>query len=63
MAVAVAGGLALGWLMLRLTSRSVTDWLLFLPLLGVGAAAITAVTLLSLPPLYRLMRPEGLRTE
>ncbi|MFI7009014.1 FtsX-like permease family protein [Streptomyces sp. NPDC050145] len=63
MGLAVAGGLALGWLTLRMAGKPVTDWLLFLPLVGVGAAAILAVTLLSLPPLYRLMRPEGLRTE
>ena len=30
---------------------------------GVGAASIVLVTLLSLPPLWRLMRPDGLRTE
>ncbi|WP_372348815.1 ABC transporter permease [Streptomyces sp. KL116D] len=63
MAVAVTGGLGLGWLMLRMVDKPVTDWFLFLPLAGVGAATIAAVTLLSLPPLYRMMRPEGLRTE
>ncbi|WP_420035362.1 ABC transporter permease [Streptomyces sp. cg28] len=63
MVVAVGGGLALGTLMLRMVGDPVTDWLAFLPLAGVGLAAIAAVTLLSLPPLYRLMRPEGLRTE
>ncbi|MHC5258687.1 FtsX-like permease family protein [Streptomyces sp. UC4497] len=63
MTVAVAGGLTLGWLMLRLIGKPVTDWLLFLPLAGVAAALIAAVTLLSLPPLYRMMRAEGLRTE
>ncbi|MGD6754153.1 FtsX-like permease family protein [Streptomyces sp. BH105] len=63
MAIAVTGGLTLGWLMLRLVDKPVTDWLLFLPLTGVGAALVAAVTLLSLPPLYRMMRAEGLRTE
>lgn len=63
MAVAVTGGLTLGWLMLRLLGKPVTDWLLFLPLSGVAAALIAVVTLLSLPPLYRMMRAEGLRTE
>ncbi|MHB9759106.1 FtsX-like permease family protein [Streptomyces sp. BYX5S] len=63
MAVAVTGGLTLGWLMLRLVGHPVTDWLLFLPLAGVAAALVAAVTLLSLPPLYRMMRAEGLRTE
>ncbi|MER5443844.1 FtsX-like permease family protein [Streptomyces sp. NPDC002790] len=63
MAIAVTGGLTLGWLMLRLVDKPVTDWLLFLPLTGVGAALVAVVTLLSLPPLYRMMRAEGLRTE
>ncbi|MEU6847507.1 ABC transporter permease [Streptomyces sp. NPDC046716] len=63
MVVAVGGGLALGTLMLRMVGSPVADWLTFLPLTGVGLAAIAVVTLLSLPPLYRLMRPEGLRTE
>ncbi|NEB74389.1 ABC transporter permease [Streptomyces sp. SID14478] len=63
MALAVTGGLGLGWLMLRLVGRPVTDWLVFLPLAGVGAGAIAAVTLLSMPPLWRLMRANGLRTE
>ncbi|MFE9535927.1 FtsX-like permease family protein [Streptomyces sp. NPDC006691] len=61
--LAVAGGLALGALMLRIIGKTVTDWWLFLPLAGAGAAAILAVTLLSLPALWRLMRPDGLRTE
>ncbi|MFJ9039329.1 FtsX-like permease family protein [Streptomyces sp. NPDC102406] len=63
MAVAVGGGLVLGRLMLGMVDKPVTDWLLFLPLAGVGAAAIVAVTLLSMPPLWRLMRADGLRTE
>ncbi|MGW2481741.1 FtsX-like permease family protein [Streptomyces sp. NPDC001571] len=61
--LAVAGGLALGALMLRIIGKTVTDWWLFLPLAGAGAAVILAVTLLSLPALWRLMRPDGLRTE
>ncbi|MFI7384386.1 FtsX-like permease family protein [Streptomyces sp. NPDC049813] len=63
LAVAIGGGLVLGTLMLRLADKPVTDWLLFLPLAGVGAAAIGVVTLLSLPPLWRMMRADGLRTE
>ncbi|MCX5385340.1 ABC transporter permease [Streptomyces sp. NBC_00083] len=62
-ALAVAGGTALGALMLRIIDKSVTGWWLFLPLAGAGAAVILAVTLLSLPVLWRQMRPEGLRTE
>ncbi len=63
MALAVMGGTALGALMLRIIGKTVTQWWLFLPLAGAGAAVILAVTLLSLPALWRLMRPDGLRTE
>ncbi|MFI9721746.1 FtsX-like permease family protein [Streptomyces sp. NPDC052396] len=63
MSVAVLGGTALGWVMLQLVSGKVYDWWAFLPMIGAGAGAITLVTLLSLPPLWRLMRADGLRTE
>jgi hypothetical protein len=33
------------------------------PIVGAGAAVIALVTLASLPPLWHLMRPDGLRTE
>ncbi|MFD3655122.1 FtsX-like permease family protein [Streptomyces sp. NPDC058620] len=62
-ALAVIGGVGLGRVMLHLIDKEITDWLIFLPLVGVGAAMIAVVTLLSLPPLWRLMRPDGLRTE
>ncbi|GAB2604341.1 hypothetical protein GCM10027168_41610 [Streptomyces capparidis] len=61
--LAVAGGLGLGLVLLHLVDASMTDWLVFLPVTGYGAAMIAAVTLLSLPPLWRMMRPDGLRTE
>ncbi|WP_052029131.1 ABC transporter permease, partial [Streptomyces aurantiacus] len=63
MGLAVSGGLALGVVMCRMVEKSVTDWLVFLPLCAAGAALVAAVTLLSLPALWRMMRPEGLRTE
>ncbi|WP_372409231.1 FtsX-like permease family protein [Streptomyces luteireticuli] len=63
MAVAVAGGLALGWIILKVVDGHVKDWWSFLPMAGAGAGVIAAVTLASLPPLLRMMRPEGLRTE
>ncbi|MEV0124935.1 ABC transporter permease [Streptomyces sp. NPDC050703] len=63
LALAVAGGLGLGWVMVRMIDKPVTDWWLFLPLTGAGAVLVAAVTLLSLPPLWRMMRPDGLRTE
>ncbi|MFI5683786.1 ABC transporter permease [Streptomyces sp. NPDC051636] len=57
-------GLTLGAVLLRMTATPVRiDWASVLSMTGVGAAVVLAVTLLSLPPLLRLMRPEGLRTE
>ncbi|MFB7513767.1 ABC transporter permease [Streptomyces sp. NPDC056144] len=63
LALAVAGGLALGAVLLRLTGQQVRDWWAFLPVVGIGTALIAAVTLLSMPLLWRLMRADGLRTE
>ncbi|MEU2246454.1 FtsX-like permease family protein [Streptomyces sp. NPDC019224] len=63
LAVAVAGGLALGAALCWMVDKQVTDWLAFLPLAGAGGALILLVTLLSLPPLWRMMRPDGLRSE
>ncbi|MGA4958288.1 ABC transporter permease [Streptomyces lavendulocolor] len=63
MVLAVAGGLGLGALLLALIGKRVADWWVFWPVAGVGAGLVAAVTLLSLPPLWRLMRPDGLRTE
>ncbi|MEV7295472.1 FtsX-like permease family protein [Streptomyces microflavus] len=63
LAVAVVGGLGLGATLAWMTEKSVSDWWLFVPLAGAGAALILLVTALSLPSLWRLMRPDGLRTE
>ncbi|MFF1920690.1 FtsX-like permease family protein [Streptomyces sp. NPDC058221] len=63
LAVAVAGGLALGATLCWMVDKEVSSWSLFLPMAGAGAALILLVTLLSLPPLWRMMRPDGLRTE
>ncbi|MFG3406667.1 FtsX-like permease family protein [Streptomyces sp. NPDC048142] len=63
LAVAVAGGLGLGGALTWLIEKQVADWWLFWPMTGVGGALIVLVTLLSLPPLWRMMRPDGLRTE
>ncbi|WP_372459840.1 FtsX-like permease family protein [Streptomyces anatolicus] len=63
LALAVAGGLGLGYVMVRMIQKSVTDWWMFVPLTVAGAVLVAVVTLLSLPPLWRMMRPEGLRTE
>ncbi|WP_405676236.1 ABC transporter permease [Streptomyces sp. NBC_01511] len=62
-ALAVAGGLVLGNFMLGIIGKSIGDWWVFVPYAAVGAAVIMLVTVASLPPLWRMMRPEGLRTE
>ncbi|MYS94173.1 MULTISPECIES: ABC transporter permease [Streptomyces] len=62
--LAAAVGMALGAVLLRMTSTSVrVDWPSVLSMTGIGAGVVLVVTLLSLPPLLKLMRPDGLRTE
>ncbi|MFE9821269.1 ABC transporter permease [Streptomyces sp. NPDC005791] len=61
--VATAGGLGLGTMLTWMLAKTVTRWWLFLPLAGAGGALVVVVTLLSLPLLWRMMRPDGLRTE
>ncbi|MER6158166.1 FtsX-like permease family protein [Streptomyces sp. NPDC001868] len=61
--LASVGGLTLGHVMLDLLRKEAEDWWVFLPYAGVGGVLTLLVTLVSLPPLWRMMRPEGLRTE
>ncbi|MFJ1972126.1 ABC transporter permease [Streptomyces sp. NPDC087903] len=62
--LAGAVGLTLGATLLKMTGTTVSvDWASVLAMTGFGAAVVLLVTLLSLPPLLRLMRPDGLRTE
>ena len=62
--LALAGGLGLGALLLRVTGRPIRfDWGAAAVLLAAGAGAVAAATLLSLPALWRMMRADGLRTE
>ncbi|MFE3072647.1 FtsX-like permease family protein [Streptomyces sp. NPDC059247] len=61
--LSVAGGLSLGLALLRMSGQRVQDWWVFLPVVGIGFGLIAAVTLLSIPALWRLMRADGLRTE
>ncbi|KOG64960.1 integral membrane protein [Streptomyces griseoflavus] len=62
--LAVGGGLALGTLLLSMIDSAVfVDWPVVAGMAGAGAAVILLVTVLSLPPLWRMMRPDGLRTE
>ncbi len=57
-------GTVLGVVLLRMTATPVqVDWGSVLGMAGVGAGVVALVTLLSLPPLLRMMRPDGLRTE
>ncbi|MYW46518.1 ABC transporter permease [Streptomyces sp. SID486] len=62
--LALTVGLTLGAVLLKMVGATVSvDWPSVLTMTGIGAAVVLAVTLLSLPPLLRMMRPEGLRTE
>ncbi|MFD7031755.1 FtsX-like permease family protein [Streptomyces sp. NPDC059917] len=62
--LASAVGLALGSVLLRMTGLPVLiEWNVVLAMVGAGGALVLLVTLLSLPPLLRMMRPDGLRTE
>ncbi|MYU55045.1 MULTISPECIES: FtsX-like permease family protein [Streptomyces] len=62
--LALGCGLALGSLLLAMIDSAVmVDWAVVVGMTGVGGVVILFVTALSLPPLWRMMRPEGLRTE
>ncbi|MDJ0342730.1 ABC transporter permease [Streptomyces sp. H10-C2] len=64
LAVAVVGGLGLGSVLLKMVGSPIrVDWASAATMTGVGAGVVLLVTLLSLPPLWRMMRPDGLRTE
>ncbi|MGR3934508.1 FtsX-like permease family protein [Streptomyces sp. BRA346] len=64
LALSIAGGLALGALLLKMVGEGIAvDWAGLAAMTGIGAGVILVVTLASLPPLWRMMRPEGLRTE
>ncbi|WP_212911787.1 ABC transporter permease [Streptomyces sp. TS71-3] len=57
-------GLTLGAVLLKMVDATVTvDWASVGSMTGIGAGVVLAVTALSLPPLLRMMRPDGLRTE
>ncbi|MEV0370432.1 FtsX-like permease family protein [Streptomyces sp. NPDC050636] len=62
--LALGCGLGLGSLLLTMIDTAVTvDWPVVAGMTGIGAGVILFVTALSLPPLWRMMRPDGLRTE
>ena len=64
LSLALGCGLTLGALLLTMIDNAVTaDWPVVAGITGIGGGMILFVTLLSLPPLWRMMRPDGLRTE
>ncbi|MFK8848837.1 FtsX-like permease family protein [Streptomyces sp. Ac-502] len=64
LALAVGCGLSVGLLLLHLVHKPMLpDWPGIAALAGTAGAVVLAVTALSLPLLWRLMRPDGLRTE
>lgn len=63
LAIAVAGGLGTGFLLQRLVGLPQAVWPSPVPLVGTGLGVIALVTLASLPSLWRVSAPEGLRAE
>ncbi|MFG2877831.1 FtsX-like permease family protein [Streptomyces sp. NPDC048337] len=64
LALAAAVGVGLGTVLIRMAGHTLRiDWYPVAVLTAAGAALVAAMTLLTLPPLLRLMRPDGLRTE
>ena len=63
-ALAIVAGVGLGAILLRIVSEPVrVDVGAIVVMAGAGVAVVMLVTTLTLPALWRLMRPEGLRTE
>jgi ABC-type antimicrobial peptide transport system permease subunit len=64
LALAVVGGVGLGAALLKMVRTPFhIDWASVGTMTGVGAGVVLVVTALTLPPLWRMMRPDGLRTE
>lgn len=62
--LAAGVGTGLGAVLMSMAAQPVRiDWASVLGMTAAGAGVVVVVTLLSLPPLLRLMRPDGLRTE
>lgn len=61
--LAVGAGAGLGMVLLRIVSQPVRfNWPVTAGIAGAGAAVVL-LTALTMPALWRLMRPDGLRTE
>ncbi|MFJ9027828.1 FtsX-like permease family protein [Streptomyces sp. NPDC102274] len=61
--LAIAGGLTLGSVLLNMVAKPVADRWVFASFAGAGIAVIMLVTVASLPFLWRMTRPDGLRSE
>ncbi len=62
--LAVSVGTLLGAVLLRAARQPLwVDWSGTAGILGIGAGVVLLVTLASMPALWRLMRPNGMRTE
>ncbi|MEY2232704.1 FtsX-like permease family protein [Streptomyces sp. BF23-19] len=62
--LAAGAGVGLGAVLMGMAAQPLRiDWASVLGMTAAGAGVVVVVTLLSLPPLLRLMRPDGLRTE
>ncbi|MEU4097750.1 FtsX-like permease family protein [Streptomyces sp. NPDC026673] len=64
LALAVVGGAGLAAALRKMVGLGPhVDWASVGAMTGAGAGVVILVTVLSLPPLWRMMRPDGLRTE
>jgi hypothetical protein len=64
LALAAVTGVGLGAVLLRMGDLPLgVDWTALAAMTGLGGSLILLVTALSMPALWRLMRPDGLRTE
>jgi hypothetical protein len=62
--LAVTTGLGLGSVLLRMTEQPVVvNWSVVAGIAAIAGLVVLAVTALTLPVLWRLVRPAGLRTE
>ncbi|MFG2135736.1 FtsX-like permease family protein [Streptomyces sp. NPDC048650] len=61
--LSVTAGVGLGVVLLRMAGKSGIAWSVIWPPVAAGGVLVVAVTLLTLPSLWRMMRPDGLRTE
>ncbi|MFF7676553.1 FtsX-like permease family protein [Actinacidiphila glaucinigra] len=64
MGLAVVGGAGLGAALLKMVGAPLDlAWGSVAAMSGIAAGVVLLVTLLAMPPLWRMMRPDGLRTE